>query len=56
MNHRARGFGLIEIMISLLLGLLIVAGIIQIFISAKNTYSTQNASAATVEAWRSWVS
>ena len=49
MNHRARGFGLIEIMISLLLGLLIVAGIIQIFISAKNTYSTQNASAAMQE-------
>ena len=49
MKHRARGFGLIEIMISLLLGLLIVAGMIQIFISAKNTYSTQNASAAMQE-------
>ncbi|MGA3681326.1 PilW family protein [Pseudomonas graminis] len=49
MKHRARGFGLIEIMISLLLGLLIVAGVIQIFISAKNTYLSQNASAVMQE-------
>ena len=49
MKYRARGFGLIEIMISLLLGLLIVAGVIQIFISAKNTYLSQNASAVMQE-------
>lgn len=49
MKHRAKGFGLIEIMISLLLGLLIVAGVIQIFISAKNTYLSQNASAVMQE-------
>jgi type IV pilus assembly protein PilW len=49
MKHRAMGFGLIEIMISLLLGLLIVAGVIQIFISAKNTYLSQNASAVMQE-------
>ena len=49
MRHHARGFGLIEIMISLLLGLLIVAGVIQIFISAKNTYLSQNASAVMQE-------
>ncbi|MCF7531955.1 PilW family protein [Pseudomonas petrae] len=49
MMHRAKGFGLIEIMISLLLGLLIVAGVIQIFISAKNTYLSQNASAVMQE-------
>jgi type IV pilus assembly protein PilW len=48
-KHRAQGFGLIEIMISLLLGLLIVAGVIQIFISAKNTYLSQNASAVMQE-------
>ncbi|MGE6384682.1 PilW family protein [Pseudomonas sp. NPDC078416] len=49
MKYRAKGFGLIEIMISLLLGLLIVAGVIQIFISAKNTYLSQNASAVMQE-------
>src|SRR5213083_1535399 len=42
MKNRSRGFGLIEIMVALVLGLVVVAGIIQIFISTKTTYQTQN--------------
>lgn len=45
MNNRVRGFGLIEVMIALVLGLIVVAGIIQIFISTKTTYQTQLAAA-----------
>ncbi|WP_268798097.1 PilW family protein [Pseudomonas huanghezhanensis] len=49
MKRSAQGFGLIEIMISLVLGLIVVAGILQIFISAKNTYASQNAAAVMQE-------
>lgn len=45
MKKSGRGFGLIELMIALLLGLLVVAGVIQIFLAARSTYSSQNASA-----------
>ena len=44
MKNRSAGFGLIEIMISLVLGLVILLGVTQIFVSAKTTYVTQNAS------------
>jgi type IV pilus assembly protein PilW len=49
MNRRARGFGLIELMVALALGLIVVLGVAQIFISAKNTYVSQNASASMQE-------
>lgn len=50
MNRRnQRGLTLIELMIALVLGLVIVLGVTQTFLSAKNTYLTQNASAAMQE-------
>ncbi|NBA96436.1 PilW family protein [Pseudomonas sp. R5(2019)] len=45
MKRRSRGFGLVEVMVAMLLGLIVVLGITQIFIAAKNTYLAQNASA-----------
>jgi type IV pilus assembly protein PilW len=49
MNIRERGLSLIELMVSLALGLVIVLGVTQAFISAKNTYLTQNAASAMQE-------
>jgi len=49
MSARAKGFALIELMVSMVLGLVIVLGVTQIFLSAKNTYLSQNASAAMQE-------
>lgn len=49
MNRRASGFGLIELMIAMVLGLLVVAGATQIFLSAKSTYQTQNSAAGIQE-------
>ncbi|MGI4839190.1 MAG: PilW family protein [Janthinobacterium lividum] len=49
MKRRSRGMGLVELMVSMLIGLIIVLGVTQIFISAKNTYLSQNASAAMQE-------
>ncbi|MHC8353025.1 PilW family protein [Pseudomonas sp. RT4P38] len=45
MNRLNRGFGLIEMLIALALSLVVVLGVAQIFIAAKNTYVSQNASA-----------
>ena len=45
MKKFAKGFGLVEIMVALVLGLVVVLGVIQIFLASKNTYVTQNASA-----------
>lgn len=41
MNRHCRGFGLIEVMIALVLSLIVVLGVVQIFIAAKNTYVSQ---------------
>ncbi len=54
MNKRAwskssRGFSLIELMVAMLLGLIVLLGVTQILISAKNTYLSQNSSAAMQE-------
>ncbi|MEB0155560.1 prepilin-type N-terminal cleavage/methylation domain-containing protein, partial [Pseudomonas sp. CCC4.3] len=49
MSKQAKGFGLIEMMIALVLGLVVVAGIIQVFIAARGTYVSQNASATMQE-------
>ena len=45
MSRLNRGFGLIELLVSLALSLVVVLGVAQIFIAAKNTYISQNASA-----------
>lgn len=45
MKKFSRGFGLIEIMVALVLGLVISMGVIQIFVSSRGTYTTQNTSA-----------
>lgn len=49
MTRLQRGFGLIELLIALALGLIIVLGVVQIFIAAKNTYVSQNSAAAMQE-------
>ncbi|VVQ36112.1 PilW family protein [Pseudomonas fluorescens] len=49
MKRRNRGFGLIELLIALALGLIVVLGVVQIFIAAKNTYVSQNSAAAMQE-------
>jgi len=45
MKKLSRGFGLIEIMVALVLGLVISMGVIQIFVASRGTYTTQNTSA-----------
>lgn len=49
MKRQSAGFGLIELMVALTLGLIILLGVSQIFIAAKNTYLTQNSAAAMQE-------
>ncbi|WP_213940671.1 prepilin-type N-terminal cleavage/methylation domain-containing protein [Pseudomonas sp. dw_612] len=49
MNRSNRGFGLIEVLIALALSLIVVLGVAQVFIAAKNTYVSQNAAAAMQE-------
>jgi type IV pilus assembly protein PilW len=49
MKQQNRGFGLIELLIALALGLIVVLGVVQIFIAAKNTYVSQNTAAAMQE-------
>jgi type IV pilus assembly protein PilW len=45
MKTFSRGFGLVEIMVALVLGLVVSLGIIQIFTASRGTFVTQNASA-----------
>ncbi|MBC3950414.1 PilW family protein [Pseudomonas folii] len=45
MNTGVRGFGLIEIMVAMVLGLIVSMGIVQIFIASKGTYQSQDAAA-----------
>jgi type IV pilus assembly protein PilW len=49
MKRHHRGFGLIELLIALALGLVVMLGVVQIFIAAKNTYASQNSAAAMQE-------
>ena len=49
MKRQNRGFGLIELLVALALGLIVVLGVVQIFIAAKNTYVSQNSAAARQE-------
>jgi type IV pilus assembly protein PilW len=45
MSRFNRGFGLIELLIALALSLVVILGVVQVFIAAKNTYVSQNAAA-----------
>lgn len=45
MKRRSQGFGLIEIMVALALGLVVSFGVVQIFIAARTTFSSQNSAA-----------
>lgn len=45
MSSTRSGFGLIELMVALALGLLVVLGLTQVFLSARETYLTQRSSA-----------
>jgi type IV pilus assembly protein PilW len=49
MSRFIRGFGLVELLIALALSLVVVLGVVQVFIAAKNTYISQNAAAAMQE-------
>jgi type IV pilus assembly protein PilW len=49
MNNLSKGFGLIEIMVAMTLGLVITLALIQILSSAKSTYVSQRASASMQE-------
>ncbi|MBA1229951.1 pilus assembly protein PilW [Pseudomonas viridiflava] len=49
MRRLSRGFGLIEIMVALVLGLLVTLGIVQIFTASRATYQSQNAAASMQE-------
>jgi len=41
--HSQRGLSLVELMIAITLGLILVAGVIQVFLSSKTVYTTQQA-------------
>ena len=45
MNRPSAGFGLIELMVALALGLLVLLGLTQVFLSARDTYASQRSSA-----------
>ncbi|MGE8069080.1 PilW family protein [Pseudomonas sp. NPDC089569] len=49
MSRTQKGFGLIELLIALALSLIVVMGVVQVFIAAKNTYISQNSAAVMQE-------
>lgn len=49
MKRHSAGFGLLELMVALTLGLIILLGVSQVFLVARTTYMAQNASAAMQE-------
>lgn len=49
MSRLQRGFGLIELLIALALSLIVVLGVVQVFLAAKNTFVSQNSAAAMQE-------
>ncbi|EJM16832.1 prepilin-type N-terminal cleavage/methylation domain-containing protein [Pseudomonas sp. GM18] len=49
MIRTSRGFGLIELLIALALSLIVILGVAQIFIAAKNTYVSQSTAAGMQE-------
>jgi len=51
-SHRQAGLSIIELMIALLLGLLLMGGVIQIFLSSRQTYQTNTALSQVQESGR----
>lgn len=51
-NRRQRGLTLVELMVALVLGMLVMAGVIQLFIANKETYRVQDGLARVQEAGR----
>ena len=51
-NRRQRGISLVELMVAMVVGLLLLSGVIQIFISSKATYETQERLARLQESGR----
>jgi type IV pilus assembly protein PilW len=49
MNTSAKGYGLVELMVAMAIGLIIVLGVTQIFLTAKNTFLSQNAASTMQE-------
>ena len=49
MKKSSSGIGLIELMVAMTLGLIVTLSVTQIFLSAKNTYRSQNAAAVMQE-------
>lgn len=49
MTRVSKGFGLIELLIALALSLIVILGVAQIFIAAKNTYISQSTAAGMQE-------
>ncbi len=47
--NRQTGFSLIELMVALVLGLILTAGVISVYITSKNTYNVNNALGAVQE-------
>ena len=45
MNNPNSGFGLIELMVALALGMLVILGLMQVFLSSRDTYLSQQSSA-----------
>lgn len=56
MRKSNAGIGLIEVMVAMVLGLVVTLGVIQIFLSAKNTYQSQNSAAVMQEDARYFLS
>lgn len=48
-STRHRGFSLVELMIAMVLGLVLMAGVIQIFLGSKQTYSVVSAQSHSIE-------
>ncbi|MFC6339260.1 pilus assembly protein PilW [Pseudomonas sp. CCM 7891] len=44
MNPRGHGFGMVEMLLALALGLVLIMGLVQVALSARSTYASQNAS------------
>ena len=51
-SHQQRGVSLVELMIALLLGLFLMIGVIQVFVSSKSTYTAQESLSRLQEAGR----
>ena len=51
-RHQQRGVSLVELMIAMLLGLFLMIGVIQVFVSSKSTYNTQESLSRVQESGR----